>query len=269
MWNTDPRSRWPVADDEMRRLIRRCGDVRAGYSWAHDRALGLFQDGEFDQALDMISLYDDEATPEEIRRQWEAWRLWVGFFRGHGAPDKVLRAFSWLEDRCTDRSRRAFVDLAVGEVLLILGRFGEALARAEASLDNGIWNRDWALALMSRATVWAGDRSGIEGVLDCLDRYGQPGELTDGHRLLLHGAAASMDGDVVAAAGQLSRAVGVMDERALGMSLVTVRAAIAHLLGTEHPLGREAAEAAEKWIADTGADRLRALLPVWQSVRPR
>jgi hypothetical protein len=107
------------------------------------------------------------------------------------------------------------------------------------------------------------DQDRLRRVLEIIDGAERGGRMIKGLRQLVEGGLAGLDGQVSEAVARLSEAIDLWEQVAYRGDVVTAQAWTAYLLGTDHPVGREASEAVARWIDETGAERLRL---VWAGI---
>jgi class 3 adenylate cyclase len=179
---------WLLAADDPRATME---IARGGYELASTMGLGdvavqladvtctaAIETGEWDWALATIEELGERPISDEYRIVLASSAVIIRALRGDRKPTAALDALEPIPDG-TDPQVVAGVQQARGWAAFLAGRFADARAHAEASISGYAGNDPaYQRALMTRASLWLGDREAAAQGVATLEAAGEGGRAT-------------------------------------------------------------------------------------------
>ena len=209
------------------------GDLEAARKWVHDGeslALDDFWRDSFEMINSSLVMYATGRSPERLSR--------------------CLELLEPYMDSTDPQLRSAMLDQAASWQL----EFGDPLASIKVARTEDAPHNQYPYRVEDglRATALASDLEGARSLTQHLEALRLPGRRNAGLVHLGHMTVAGLSGDKEEAVRRFERSYAIWSDVAAPRTIAGLHATAAVVLGTDHPVGRDAATAAAKFYAEAG-----------------
>jgi tetratricopeptide (TPR) repeat protein len=217
--------------------------------FAEHTAWGLALQGRYDEALEVLREHDVDPVSRVDRPAAEHYISWA---QGEADVGPMQESIDTLEVSSADPQREALVGESNAWIALLDRRYEDAITEA-MRVDIGIDIFLVTPFIALSAALWKRDPESFERAASFAAEWPWPGKKVDRIALTTAAGRAALSGATSDAVARFTALIAHLQEYEYENEVNHARVLFAYLVGRDVPEAREAAEAAHRWIMDTGS----------------